>query len=311
MRSLLICCWTVHAYTFLPMGSAPLSRVADAQQANALLLGDAKLPPLAQLIDENSAGQRLVRFPPGSAPGLPGAGDSSAPIDAGPFATEAEAATLMGRWLAEYWECTKLEGGEANTCFEFGGCHRCCWWRGGRLPVLLRFEHVGRRAGAADGLAIAALRARSEADQATWSEAEPALRLRGWLVSFDADQHYAGLRSQPAAPRQPRRAAAPCMQGEPDNGGAEESAASLARLWRLTRAAAPAILTGSGAADDGDEDPAAALFNMIFIRGPFLAGSAALLLNVLLGGGVAIGDPAAGGLLWPPLTFQGEPPPGF
>ena len=41
---------------------------------------------------------------------------------------------------------------------------------------------------------------------------------------------------------------------------------------------------------DGDGDPEAALFNMLCIRVPFLAGCAALGANVVLGGGVAVGD---------------------
>ena len=57
---------------------------------------------------------------------------------------------------------------------------------------------------------------------------------------------------------------------------------------------APPLVTGAGAAD-GEDDPGAALFNAFFIRLPFLALCAALVANILLGGGVSIG-----GYEWPP-----------
>lgn len=49
-------------------------------------------------------------------------------IDAGPFPTVSEATTAVQRCLSNYWECHRLEEG-GNSCFEFGGCHRQCWWR--------------------------------------------------------------------------------------------------------------------------------------------------------------------------------------
>ena len=66
------------------------------------------------------------------------------------------------------------------------------------------------------------------------------------------------------------------------------------RLWRAAKASAPTWCTGARG-DDGDDDPLAALFNLMLIRLPFVAGCAVLLINTLLGGGVAMGD-----LGWPP-----------
>lgn len=67
-------------------------------------------------------------------------------------------------------------------------------------------------------------------------------------------------------------------------------------LWRLVRATTPAVVTGAGPGD-GDDDPGGALFNMIFIRVPVLLCFAALLVNVLLGGGVSFAQ-----IDWPPQT---------
>ena len=68
----------------------------------------------------------------------------------------------------------------------------------------------------------------------------------------------------------------------------------LLEAWRAVRDRAPSLLTGAGPTD-GEADPAAALFNTFLIRLPFLAVLGALVANLLLGGGVAIG-----GVEWPP-----------
>ena len=69
--------------------------------------------------------------------------------------------------------------------------------------------------------------------------------------------------------------------------------AALQAVWRAARTRLPPLITGAGA-NDGDDDPAGALFNMVLIRVPFLLACAALVANVLLGGGVVIGS-----FVWP------------
>ena len=85
-----------------------------------------------------------------------------------------------------------------------------------------------------------------------------------------------------------------------ESGGGEEGDTDGERrvmlaAWQAVRELAPPLLTGASGAHDGDGDPAAALFNMLLIRLPFLFGLLALAANLLLGGGVAVGDWA-----WPP-----------
>jgi hypothetical protein len=59
------------------------------------------------------------------------------PVDAGPFNDLHEAAALVERWRDDFWCCHRNEGrdGDTNSCFEFGGCHRRCWWRGTVEPL--------------------------------------------------------------------------------------------------------------------------------------------------------------------------------
>ena len=77
-----------------------------------------------------------------------------------------------------------------------------------------------------------------------------------------------------------------------------DSAALLQAVWRAARTRLPPLITGAGG-NDGDSDPAAALFNMVFIRVPFLLACAALVANVLLGGGVVIGS-----FVWPLVGYD-------
>ena len=74
--------------------------------------------------------------------------------------------------------------------------------------------------------------------------------------------------------------------------------AALQAVWRAARTRLPPLITGAGA-NDGDDDPAGALFNMLLIRVPFLLACAALVANVLLGGGVVIGS-----FVWPLVGYD-------
>ena len=78
-----------------------------------------------------------------------------------------------------------------------------------------------------------------------------------------------------------------------DGNGDPTEEEMLLSMWRGVRDRFPAVLTGAGPSD-GEADPAAALFNTFFIRGPFLLLLGALLTNILLGGGVTVG-----GVDWP------------
>ena len=121
------------------------------------------------------------------------------PLDAGPFGSVDEAAALLRRWVTESWECHKLEDG-GNSCFEYGGCHRRCWWRGSAGRCVLRLEcFEGLEAAPATcepGAALAWLHDRVAADRDV-SVAEGGevqlLVLHGSLVSLDAEHHYCGI----------------------------------------------------------------------------------------------------------------------
>ena len=84
-------------------------------------------------------------------------------------------------------------------------------------------------------------------------------------------------------------------------GPEEEVTPSLTTLqaWRWAKLTLPPLITGASLAD-GEAEPGSALFNMLAIRVPFLLGCVVLLTNVLLGGGVRVGEVA-----WPPV----DPPP--
>lgn len=194
------------AYEFLPYGSArpiqsPLCadaafQVPRAQRAAFLGRLDA-LSPSAELVH---AGDRLVLVrstgQTDELDQLAQGGVRLSLIDAGPFRSLDEAAALMRAWLERSWECHALEDGSGNSCFEFGGCHRRCWWRGAVGRCVLHLEHVddGHTATPASP-AVAWLRERVAADAALTSEDEPSpLILHGSLVSLDENHHYCGLR---------------------------------------------------------------------------------------------------------------------
>ena len=139
------------AYTFLPFGnrSPPQSSLcADAalavpHTARAALLSQLHALQVEVVASEVSPSHLLVRTSDTSAlERLAAEHDGRlAPIDAGPFATLDEAAELMQAWLTSFWQCHSLESG-GNSCFEFGGCHRCCWWRGAIGRCELRLEQL-------------------------------------------------------------------------------------------------------------------------------------------------------------------------
>ena len=258
-----------------------------------------------------------------SAPPLPGV-EEALPIDGGPFSTSAEAADLCQRWLEDYWECRRVEGSDSHSCFDFGGCHRRCWWRGTRPRVELKLTEVGvaRQERHHPSRALEDLRARAAADVSGVTDdtgATATLKLHATLITVHPSLHYAGLRplqsaatargrrrppfmrvDVPQSPQVPESHKPSSWSGQrvtfaPHCSVEESEARALLGLWSAVKANVPALLTGAGGRD-GDDDPAGALFNMLCIRLPFLLGVGALVLNVLLGGGVAIGS-----LVWPPV----------
>ena len=117
-------------------------------------------------------------------------------IDAGPFSSAEEAAQLMLRWLDDYWKCKQFEG--RNSCFEFGGCHKRCWWRGSIGRVTLKLDTAGTSACAGpESGALADLIVRVADDDTSGVDRTsevPPLELVGSLVSFGEDAVYCGLR---------------------------------------------------------------------------------------------------------------------
>ena len=196
------------AYAFLPHGSArpiesPLSTDAAFQvpQARRAAFID-RLGALSTAAELVHSGDRLMLVRSTDQSGLERLADSEeirlSPIDAGPFDSLDEAAALLRAWLEKSWECHALEGG-GNSCFEFGGCHRRCWWRGAVGRCELHLEHVieDGQATAPASPAVAWLRERAAADgdAALAAEGVAPLLLRGWLVSIDADHHFCSLRA--------------------------------------------------------------------------------------------------------------------
>lgn len=95
----------------------------------------------------------------------------------------AQAAGFVRRWLLEFWECHRSDDVRSsdkrdniyqngNSCHEWGGCHRRCWWRGQNGRVALgKFTELPEESGpAALGSELAFLRARVAADAREDSE---------------------------------------------------------------------------------------------------------------------------------------------
>jgi len=190
------------AYTFLPHGSAPL---LEACSVAAVLVPAARRHAVEAA--STARGGLLVRSDLLVTARLIQNGATVIPLDAGPFVTADAAGTRLLRWLHEYWECRRLEGGEGATCFEWGGCHRRCWWRNSAGRVLFSFDEISMQGigdsltaeatyGAAPASAVAELRARCAADR-DHPPGPKDLLLRGTLVSFGDALHYCSLR--PAA----------------------------------------------------------------------------------------------------------------
>ena len=192
-------------------------------------------------------------------------------IDAGPYDTPSDAADALLRWISEYWECERV-GDEQNSCFPYGGCHRRCWWRGSRGRVSLELELC------AEAARLHELDALRERASELVTDDDEAIALVGSLVALPPSRYYCGLRPAPAGRAGTVRC---CAEDEAD--------APALRLWRRLRDSLPPLITGAAGAD-GDDAPEEALFNMLCIRVPFLTGCAALVANVVLGGGVAVGD---------------------
>ena len=91
---------------------------------------------------------------------------------------------------------------------------------------------------------------------------DEAIALVGSLVALPPSRYYCGLRPAPAG----RAGAVRCC-------AEDEADAPALRLWRRLRDSLPPLITGAAGAD-GDDAPEEALFNMLCIRVPFLAGCA-------------------------------------
>ena len=216
---LLLSPYVAQAYTFLPMGNAlsPQSQLrADAAFQVPLEVRAGFLSQLDELPVELVASQSRLLLVRAGDPGVltqlaaSNPGVRLSPLDAGPFGTVDEAAALLRRWVTESWECHKLEDG-GNSCFEYGGCHRRCWWRGCAGRCVLRLECLegegveeATLATCEPGSALAWLHDRVAADRdASAAEAGEGgkegegvvklLVLRGLLLSLDAEHHYCGI----------------------------------------------------------------------------------------------------------------------
>ena len=198
-------------YTFLPYGDVP--RVRSEHAADAAIFTD-NVDDVAQrvtrVVGETSVGSStllLVKADEAALQSLSENGEAVQHLDAGPFPTVEDAASLCKRWLEDYWECHKVSE-DSNSCATFGACHRRCWWRGSIGRTVLQFETFPSPddPDACEGTALAALLRRAVAD-AAWEESQQQqqqpdpklLALRGAVVSFSHDMHYAGLRPAAAA----------------------------------------------------------------------------------------------------------------
>ena len=217
MLPLLLSPHVTQAYTFLPMGNAlsPQGQLrADAAFQVPLEVRGSFLSQLDELPVELVASQPRLLLVRADDPGVLAQLAARnpcvrlSPLDAGPFGSVDEAAALLRRWVTESWECHKLEDG-GNSCFEYGGCHRRCWWRGCAGRCVLRLECLegegleeASPATCEPGSALAWLHDRVAADRDASAAEEgeegdgggvKLLVLRGLLVSLDAEHHYCGI----------------------------------------------------------------------------------------------------------------------
>ena len=200
-------------YTFLPYGSAAPPKDEGKFAATAAIIAPLQsLGAIAQLtnivaerkLDQSESSSHLVICDSDSIASLMSHTDHVLSLDAGPFDSLEEAASLCQRWLHEFWECHKLEGDLGNSCFEFGACHRRCWWRQSIGQVVLRLDTIvesveqpSAEAIASSSPSLASLFERAAAD-AVFDTSETSdkslLVLRGSIVSVGPNMHYAGLR---------------------------------------------------------------------------------------------------------------------
>ena len=111
-------------------------------------------------------------------------------------------------------------------------------------------------------------------------------------VLTDADALACGRRHWHRRHRRERQPRAACRAATMRLGGPEDDAVASS-AWRWAKRSLPLLVTGASGSD-GDAAPEAALFNLVLIRAPFLLACAALLVNVLLGGGIVLS-----GAAWP------------
>ena len=111
-------------------------------------------------------------------------------LSAGPFATCTEAVHVLRRWKNDYYDCHRATSGDveelerggatgANSCFEFGGCHQRCWWRGGHATArVTRLHRAGRdqQGTAGEGEILSALNGQQGLPTATPRAASSILR---------------------------------------------------------------------------------------------------------------------------------------
>ena len=125
---------------FLPYGAQPPPRT-NGRVNFAVKYSAARSPTainsLDVVSDEPLSGEHRLLLVRGEAPRWCEEGDDvevdkqfhTVEIDAGPFASLEDTTVLMRRWITDYWGCHELGGGDGASCFEFGGCHKRCWWR--------------------------------------------------------------------------------------------------------------------------------------------------------------------------------------
>ena len=120
--------------TFLPYGdgSLPGALVKTGDQVIAVEIGAEDMfqeSPARELIVDQSPEVVLIRNPgPKLLSQIHEQGLRALVIHAGPFESLSGAIRMVKRWRSEYFGCYRDSNGKAS-CFEFGGCHKQCWWR--------------------------------------------------------------------------------------------------------------------------------------------------------------------------------------